>query len=80
METKIEINNEEKTGTFFTSYFNKKEHVIPEIEIPESLSLAVDSEGEEEEEEEDEPIEEVTEKSSSSSESGRKNTNTNNSE
>jgi hypothetical protein len=40
---------EEKTGNFFTAWFDKKELLIPEIEIPESISL--DLEGEESEEE-----------------------------
>ena len=49
MQARINLNNEQKTGNFFTSYFNKKDHIIPDIEIPESISDL----GEESEEEQD---------------------------
>ena len=52
-EEKIIVRNEAKTGDFFTSWFDKKEFTIPEIEIPESITL--DMESEESEEEEDSP-------------------------
>ena len=39
MEEKVLERTEEKTGDFFTSWFDKKAYTIPEITIPESISL-----------------------------------------
>jgi len=40
----IEEKEKEKKGSFFTSWFDKKEFIIPEIVIPESISIDMEDE------------------------------------
>ena len=49
MQAHINKVNKEKTINFFTSFFNKKEYMIPDIEIPESISSLEDSQFNDEE-------------------------------